>query len=211
MENHATRGGLAGPTICVTAEVQIVSAQPKLKPCPICGSNYFQASSLRPGCSLECRKEIERQRERKRIAKEARKETRVALVKLRTVSDWTKLAQCEFNRYIRLRDEFLPCISCGRSTGSKRNAGHYLSTGAHPELRFHEDNCHSQCEHCNSWKSGNAVDYRVALIRKIGLERVEALEGPHEPKRYRVEELVGIRDIYRAKVKHLKWLRESKA
>jgi hypothetical protein len=43
--------------------------------------------------------------------------------------------------------------------------------------------------------------YRENLIAKIGLERVEWLEGPHEPKRYRIEDLKEIRDTYRLKLK----------
>jgi len=42
------------------------------------------------------------------------------------------------------------------------------------------------------------------LIEKIGLERVEWLEGPHEPKKYTIDELKGIRDLYRRKLKELK-------
>ena len=140
---------------------------------------------------------------RKTRAKAEKRERRAALKRLRTRRDWLKLCQIAFNAMIRIRDEFEPCISCGRSTGAKRNAGHYLSVGSHPELRFHEDNCHSQCEHCNSWKSGNAVAYRIRLIEKIGLERVEWLEGPHEPAKWTIEELEAMTKEFRARKKQL--------
>jgi hypothetical protein len=200
-----------------------VNAQAKLKPCPICRAEYRQFSSLDPGCSPECKAEVRRQRERKKAAKEDRRETRAALVKLRTVRDWTKLADAEFAKFIRLRDEFLPCISCHRehvewTRGGSWDCGHFRSKGAAPELRYDEANAHKQCKRCNGGSNHYArtrqvtsVEYRERLIARIGLAEVERLEGPHEPKRYRVEELIGIRDTYRAKAKHLKWLRESRA
>jgi hypothetical protein len=195
-----------------------VNAQAKLKPCPICRAEYRQFSSLDPGCSPECKAEVRRQRERKKAAKEERRETRAALVKLMTVRDWTKLAQASFNAFIRERDAFLPCVSCGTQDVTHQLRGgygwdcsHYRSIGANPELRFEELNAAKSCKRCNREMSGNIVNFRITLLQRIGSEKLAWLEGPHEPKRYRVEELIGIRDTYRAKAKHLKWLRESRA
>jgi len=114
-----------------------------------------------------------------------------------------KEAQRSFNAFIRARDKGHSCISCGRSTGAKMNAGHYKSVGANPELRFEELNCHLQCEHCNSFKSGNIENYRPALIKKIGLCKVEWLEGPHKSKKYTCDQLKGIELKYKAKIKGL--------
>lgn len=185
----------AGSTMAILRE-----PKPKLCRAPGCEVQFTPRASFQKACSPKCALVLVRLDKQRQV----RREKRAGRVKLRTVSDWTKLAQAEFNRFIRERDKALPCISCGRSTGAKRNAGHYLSAGSHPELRFNEDNCNGQCEHCNSWKSGNAVSYRVALVHKIGLGRVEALEGPHEPKRYRIDELIAIRDEYRRKWKALR-------
>jgi len=113
----------------------------------------------------------------------------------------TKSAQKSFNAYIRARDSDCSCISCGRSTGCKVNAGHYKSVGSSPELRFNELNVHLQCEHCNLFKSGNIENYRINLIKKIGLDKVEWLEGPHEPKKYACAELKEIELLYKQKIK----------
>ena len=180
----------------------VLKKPPKPKVCkaPSCRASFVpvrmgQKTCPNAKCALEHIR-AEKQRERTR-------EKRAGLRKLRTRRDWLKLCQIAFNAMIRIRDEFEPCISCGRSTGAKRNAGHYLSVGSHPELRFHEDNCHSQCEHCNSWKSGNAVAYRIRLIEKIGVERVEWLEGPHEPAKWTIEELEAMTKEFRARKKQL--------
>ena len=42
------------------------------------------------------------------------------------------------------------------------------------------------------------------MIGRIGLERVEALEASNAPRKWTREELVAIRDTYRAKQKELK-------
>ena len=106
-----------------------------------------------------------------------------------------------FNKFIRLRDGPV-CICCGITKG-QFHAGHYRPKGHHPALRYHEDNCHASCAQCNLFKSGNLADYRINLIEKIGLERVEWLEGPHDPIRYRVEDYKQIEATYKAKVKEL--------
>lgn len=113
-----------------------------------------------------------------------------------TRGDELRKAQKAFNSFIRARDSGNPCISCGRDTGCKINAGHYRSVGSCPELRFNEDNVHLQCEQCNNFKSGNIRKYRTGLIEKIGLERVEFLEGPHDAKHYSIEEIKSINRRY---------------
>lgn len=108
---------------------------------------------------------------------------------LKSRSDWMRDCQVVFNRWIRKRDEGDPCISCGRNSGAKMNAGHYRSVGSCPELRFEELNVHLQCEHCNSFKSGNIGEYRPRLINKIGIYRVDWIEGKHDPKKYTIDDI----------------------
>jgi len=100
-----------------------------------------------------------------------------------------KRCQTEFNKYIRNRDSKDPCISCNRHHKGQYHAGHYKTVGGHPALRFEEDNCHKQCSVCNNYKSGNLSEYRSNLLKKIGLDRVEWLEGPHDPVKYSIEDL----------------------
>ncbi len=125
---------------------------------------------------------------------------------VKPLSYWMKRAQAAVNAYVRARDAGQPCISCGRpDDGShQRHASHYRSAGGHPELRFCEINIWASCSVCNNWLSGNLVPYREALIAKIGIDKVEWLEGPQEPKRYRREEYQAIEAEYKAKLKELK-------
>ena len=70
-------------------------------------------------------------------------------------------------------------------------------------MALNELNCHKQCAPCNNHLSGNLVNYRVNLIEKKGLDKVEWLEGLHEPKKYTVDELWDIEKQYKQKLKEL--------
>ena len=138
-------------------------------------------------------------------AKNAAKRDRERRMAVKPLSYWMKRAQAAVNAYIRARDAGQPCISCGKpDDGShQRHASHYRSVGGHPELRFCELNIWASCSVCNNYLSGNLVPFRAALVAKIGLDKVEWLEGPHEPKRYRKEDYQAIEAEYKAKLKDI--------
>lgn len=127
----------------------------------------------------------------------------------------TKEAQKAFNAFVRKRDEDLPCISCGQFVTKdmpwgQYDCGHFLTRGAFPELKFEELNAHKQCKTCNGGSNKYAkkthlvaTDYRINLIEKIGLEKVEWLEGPHKAKKYTCAELKEIELKYKSKLKEL--------
>ena len=148
-----------------------------------------------------CRAELKRQKERKKAEREA---TRVRKEKLKSRNDWLDEVQRVFNVYIRARDGRI-CISCGTQSPFIRYcAGHYRSRGAAPQHRFNEMNVHSQCNYrCNMMLSGNIVNYRPALIAKIGLAAVEALENDNAARYYTIEELIELKALYKEKLKGL--------
>ena len=134
--------------------------------------------------------------------KEWNKEKKVRKEALKTLSEYKKELQVIFNKFIRLRDKGLNCISCNKPA-KKENAGHYRSVGGNPELRFEELNNNLQCEYCNTYMHGNLIDYRINLIKKIGIDKVEFLEGKHDPKHYTIEQIKGLKVMYREKIKQL--------
>ena len=139
---------------------------------------------------------------KKKAEKKWRKEKKIRKDNLKTIQDLLKEAQIIFNSYIRLRDKDDPCISCGKTNLKKVNAGHYIASGKSKYLTFHLDNVSKQCEYCNNFLHGNLVEYRLGLIKKIGLERVEYLEeNRHKTKKYTRQELLDIIDEYKEKIK----------
>lgn len=168
-----------------------------LKTCKVCSVKFQPLNSLVRVCSVPCAlAEVERKK-----VKQFKAETKLRREAMKTHSAWIQETQQAFNRFIRARDRNLPCISCGRDTGAKRNAGHYLAVGSHPELRFNELNCHGQCEHCNTHLSGNLIDYRIGLIAKVGQHVVDWLEGPHKPLKPTIEELKWLKKFYTIRAK----------
>ena len=149
----------------------------------------------------EAAKRIKEEKEAEKAGRKHRQERRQAV---KPLSYFRNQAQQAFNEFIRYRDRHLPCISCGRYHDGQYHAGHYRTTGANPELRFDEDNCHKQCSVCNNHLSGNLTAYRPALIAKIGQERFDVLMGPHEMPKWGRDDYIRIRDEYREKLKELK-------
>ena len=150
-------------------------------------------------------------RAHKAIAQRDRRDIKVRKEKLKSRADHLREAQAAVNEYVRLRDAHLPCISCDSTpndndlmTGSRWDAGHYRSVGACPELRFEPLNIHRQCVKCNRNLSGNAVEYRIRLVHRIGTEKVAWLEGLHPVCKYTVDEIKAIKAKYRAMAKELK-------
>ncbi|WP_339506263.1 recombination protein NinG [Pseudomonas sp. EA_15y_Pfl1_P102] len=148
---------------------------------------------------------------RKALADIERKDIKVRKEKLKIRADHLREAQAAVNEYVRLRDAHLPCISCDSTpndndlmTGSRWDAGHYRSVGACPELRFEPLNIHRQCVKCNRNLSGNAVEYRIRLVQRIGAEKVAWLEGLHPACKYTVDEIKAIKAVYREKARELK-------
>ena len=162
-------------------------------------------------CSVNCASEYataKSRKQREQAAKRKEKQEKKAHTKRKKElkdNDRTfqaKQAQAEFNKFIRLRDYGNDCISCQKPP-LKKNAGHYKTTKAHPELRFCEAQVHLQCEHCNTHLSGNIYNYRPNLINKVGIEMVEWIEGPHKLKKYTAANFLTIRKWYKRKNKRL--------
>jgi hypothetical protein len=172
-----------------------------------CGATFTPTRSFQKWCSPDCAVVLARQaqeNQRKSIAQRERREIKVRKEKLKGRAEHLKDAQTAFNAWIRERDIGLPCVSCGRHHNGQWHAGHYRSVGGHPELRFEPLIAARQCAPCNTHKSGDLVNYRIELVRRIGAEAVAWLEGPHEPKKYTIDDLKALTALYRAKTKELK-------
>ena len=141
-------------------------------------------------------------KQQKQKLKEINKDVKERKEKLKTTSDYLKELQVVFNKWVRLRDKGLNCISCNKPA-KKENAGHYRSVGSSPNLRFEPLNVHLQCEYCNTYQHGNLIPYRQNLIKKIGISSVEWLESNNEPKHYSKPELIIMKEEYKEKIKQL--------
>lgn len=184
----------------------------KTSRCKVCRAPFTKRQSFESWCSTDCAAELGLRKlaKIKRAAElREKRQDRVKRESQKTRSDYVKEAQTAFNQYVRTRDEKKVCICCGKplvqgGVGGGFDCGHYRSVGSAPHLRYDENNAHGQTKQCNRWGAGRAVDYRIGLIDRIGLEAVEALEADQTPRKYSVDELKAIKAKYQAKTKELK-------
>ena len=168
------------------------------KECKQCGSSFTPARPMQNVCSPICARRLVNA-----AKKEEAERTKARKAAIKSRAAWARETQAAFNAWVRARDADMPCISCQRHHTGQYHAGHYLSRGARPELAYEPDNCHKQCAPCNTHLSGNVALYRVNLIKLIGLDRVEWLEGPHPAKHYSIEDLKDIKETYKRKLKEI--------
>jgi len=184
--------------------------------CPHCKGKMEQGVRIHPECidayaeAEEAKAKRKAEKQARAAAKVERAETRRRKEAIKTLPKLKKEAEREFNAFIRARDADQPCISCGApppdlsGLHAGRDAGHYRSVGSAAHLRYHEDNVHAQCVHCNQHGAGRAVEYRIGLIARIGEARVVALETNNTVRKWSHDELRAIRDTYKAKLKEMK-------
>jgi len=182
--------------------------------CPHCKRRLEEGQRIHDHCiqgyadARQAKAEREEWKRSREAIRAEKAETRQRKEALKRIPDYIKEAQIAFNAFIRARDAGKPCICCGQPLGTGEvggayDCGHYRSTGSAAHLRFHEDNAHAQRKVCNRWGAGRAVDYRIGLIARIGLEAVEALESSNQPHKWTREELKEITQTYRRKLKEL--------
>jgi len=136
------------------------------------------------------------------------KETKKRMkTELKTTQDWLKEAQTIFNKYIRLRDEGLNCISCNKPIRKGNvDAGHMWSAGGHSNLRFNEFNVNAQCSRpCNKDKSGDINNYRLGFIKRYGADKLSDLDSiAHIERKFTKDELKEIIKKYKDLVLDMK-------
>lgn len=164
-------------------------------------------------CALELRAKEKVKAEANRIKaqheaeKEGRKRRQAKRIELKTKSQWRKEAQAAFNKYVRLRDEGLPCISCGRlpeqKYGGSMDCGHYRSRGAAAHLAFNLHNTAGQCVFCNRNQSGAQKAFEQGLFERIGAEKVEALNNDNTTRKFDIPYLQRIKSIFTRRARQL--------
>jgi hypothetical protein len=171
----------------------------KPKTCKECKQKFIPLRPLQTACSYQCAILLAKVKEKKKTEKE----TRAKKLDLRTKSEWMKIAQGVFNKYIRTRDERQPCISCGNEIkGNNSNASHFYSSGGHSNLRFNEDNVHKSCIQCNMYLSGNLYEYSLRLPERIGEKKFEELKKlAMIEKKWELSEIKEIIEKYKNKTK----------
>ena len=109
-----------------------------------------------------------------------------------------------FNKFIRLRDEGKPCISCGEY--KQLQAGHYYPVQGYAGLRFDEDNVHGECAYCNCYDEGHLIGYSENIKERIGetdykLLKQRAEDYKRDGYKFGRAELRELIELYKSKIK----------
>lgn len=185
---------------------------PRPKTCKNCREKFTPASPMAVACGLVCAIAVGKKTTSAQKTKAQKQERAQDKAKLDAFKTYPQLiAECQkaFNAVVRYRDMLAghPCISSGvrlNWSGNAVDAGHYRSRGSAPNLRFNFDNCHAQSKQANRYNSGEAVDYRISLIKRIGLERVEALEADNTPAKWTHDDLRRMTKGFQQQLRELK-------
>jgi hypothetical protein len=182
----------------------MLQTAPHPKPCRVCRHDFMPVRPMQIVCGLTCARRLPIVT--RKAEKAADKARRVAL---RTTKDWMEIAQTAFNAWVRERDRDAGCIDCGQlfepnKRGGSMDAGHFLSRGSAPHLRFDERNVFGQRKNCNRPGGATRADFRAGVVARIGLAAVEALEADQSVKQYRADDLKAITADYRARLKAMR-------
>ena len=171
-----------------------------MKTCKICLNQFEPSKPLQVSCSYKCALDYARGK----IAKVVKAENKVKKERMKTKSQHLKELQVIFNKFIRLRDIGLPCVSCGAKIKGNGHASHFFSVGSNPALRFNENNCFVSCEYCNTYLHGNLFEYSIRLPERIGeREYQKLLSSKGEKLHLSIPEIEMLKTIYKNKIKDL--------
>lgn len=168
--------------------------------CQACPQEFIKQRMGQRVCSPRCAMRL-----LKAVKAADRQETKRRKEALKPRKEWLSDTQDEINRYVRLRDIAAGhgCIDCGKPfepgrPGGSVDAGHYLSRGSAPHLRFDERNIFAQRKNCNRPGGATREAFRAGVVARIGEEAVAALECDQSTPKWTIDELKAIKTKYRA-------------
>ena len=180
---------------------------PKEKKCKVCLDKFAPVQFAQVVCNYKCAIVHSNNLKANKQKKEWNEEKAILRDKLKTLGQYEQDAKTSFQKWVRMRDKALPCISCGVKETELFDGGHYFKAEIFSGLIFDERNCHKQCRKCNRFLNGNELQYRSGLIERYGINFVEQLESESNSKRdykYTKEELIAKKLKYDILIKELK-------
>ena len=176
------------------------------KKCRCCNELFKPYRSTQVVCSTNCAVIYSKQK------KELQEKKMELLIKTdkeqKSISRYLLTTKTIVHKMVRLRDQGLPCISCGSQWTPKFQAGHYHKAELFTSIKFDFFNINGQCAKCNIHLEGNVDNYKLRLPYRIGQVDFEKLNKRAEldrkfAKHWSRTELQEIRNQAKAIIKKL--------
>ena len=171
------------------------------KSCGCYGAWLFnsEAGKIKLKKAIEKAQKPRKDLERVRVERSSKKSLEALKNSLKTIC----------HKYIRLRDKYKNCISCGAIWNEHFQAGHFYKAEIYSNLKFHAKNINGQCRECNLRKDGNFEGYRQGIIKRYGKSTLkhldkQALKYKESNFKWDREKLKEERKIYNELFKELK-------
>jgi hypothetical protein len=185
----------------------------KAKKCKSCRESFIPVKSLQAVCGVPCAIALTNAGKEKawKAAKIAdTKWLREAKEKIKPRAKWLKEAEQAVNKYVRLRDAHLGCVSCDKPATwqGQWHASHLRSVGASSATRYHLWNIHKSCSVCNTHLSANLSEYLPRLRARIGDDKVDWLYTQNQPASYSIEYLKRLKTVFMKRCRMLERRRQ---
>lgn len=179
--------------------------------CPHCKGKLEAGQRIHPAC-IDGYADAQAEKAKRTAEKKAIAEAKVQRVEIKRRKEaiksrkqWEDECQAIINKIARLRDKDDGCISCDKPStwGGQWHGSHFRSRGAASAIRFNLWNIHKSCSICNNHLSGNLEGYLPRIIQKIGIEKVEWLQGQNQVVKYDIDYLKRLKEVMGKKLKRM--------
>jgi hypothetical protein len=178
---------------------------PKSKTCAYepCGRPFIPFLPLQKVCGPVCAgRLVKAVKAKERELLRGRKEA------IKPLAKWEAECRAIVQKIARIRDRNDGCISCQLPStwGGQWHGSHFRSHGAASAVQFNLWNINKACSVCNLHKSGNIIEYRPRLIKKIGQAKVDWVMAQNQIVRYRVDYLKRFKSVMGKRLRRMeKW------
>ena len=94
------------------------------------------------------------------------------------------------------------CVTCGKRDHYKKMHGGHFVPGRRMSVLFIERNIHPQCVHCNTFLSGNLMEYERLMVKTYGQDVVDEIRAAkNRTVTFSRHELADMRDEYKSRIK----------
>jgi len=174
----------------------------QLKPkfCRNCGCQFQPYKSTDTLCSFQCSVAYKEKQE----IEERFKKIEAKVKERDSIKTLTKQALLLAQKWARIRDKSLPCISCGATNPIRWDGGHLYKSKLYSGIKFDERCIHKQCFTCNHHLDGNEVNFVHGLMKRYGVDYVTELiklAAETKNKKWSVPELKEVINYYKLKIK----------